>query len=57
MTFLRRTEAVEREGRLDIARGLVEEALSYDLRKASPQARLALSERREAYRVREAREA
>ena len=57
MTFLRRTEAVEREGRLDIARGLVEEALAYDLRKASPQARLALSERREAHRVREAREA
>lgn len=53
MTFLRRTEAVEREGRLDIARGLVEEALSYDLRRASARARLGLSERREAHRTRE----
>lgn len=49
MTFLRRAQAVEREGRLLIARGLVEEALSYDLRRASAQVRLALSERREAH--------
>jgi len=49
MTFLRRAEAVEREGRVWIARGLVEEALSYDLRRASAQTRLALSERREAH--------
>ncbi|MEY4575360.1 MAG: hypothetical protein RL701_63, partial [Pseudomonadota bacterium] len=49
MTFLRRAEAVEREGRVLIARGLVEEALSYDLRRASTQARLALSERRDAH--------
>lgn len=51
MTFLRRAQAVEREGRLLIARGLVEEALSYDLRRASAQVRLALSERREAHSV------
>ena len=55
MTFLRRAEAVEREGRLDIARSLVDEALSYDLRRASAQARLALSERREAHNAREPR--
>jgi HEAT repeat protein len=52
-TFLRRAEAMEREGRLDIARGLVEEALSYDLRKADPEVRLALAERREAHRARQ----
>ena len=49
MTYLRRAEAVEREGRILIARGLVDEALSYDLRRASAQARMALSERREAH--------
>jgi HEAT repeat protein len=52
-TFLRRAEAMEREGRLDIARGLVEEALSYDLRRADPEVRLALGERREAHRARQ----
>jgi tetratricopeptide (TPR) repeat protein len=52
-TFLRRAEAMEREGRLDIARSLIEEALSYDLRQASAEVRLALSERREAHRARE----
>jgi HEAT repeat protein len=52
-TFLRRAEAVEREGRLDIARGLVDEALSYDLRRAGAEVRLALSERREALLARE----
>jgi hypothetical protein len=51
MTYLRRAEAVEREGRLLIARGLVEEALSYDLRRASAEARLALGERHEAHSV------
>lgn len=45
-TFLRRAESVERDGRVDIARGLVDEALSYDLRRASAEVRLALSERR-----------
>jgi tetratricopeptide (TPR) repeat protein len=52
-TFLRRAEAMEREGRLDIARGLIEEALSYDLRRARPEVRLGLTERREAHRMRE----
>jgi hypothetical protein len=52
-TFLRRAEAMEREGRLDIARGLIEEALSYDLRQSNAEVRLALSERREAHRARE----
>jgi tetratricopeptide (TPR) repeat protein len=51
--FLRRAEAMEREGRLDIARGLIEEALSYDLRRANAEVRLALGERREAHRMRE----
>lgn len=46
-TFLRRAEAVEREGRSDIALGLIDEALSYDLRRAGAEVRLALSERRE----------
>jgi tetratricopeptide (TPR) repeat protein len=55
MTFLRRAEWMEREGRLDIARSLVDEALSYDLRRASAQARLALGERREAHSAREPR--
>jgi tetratricopeptide (TPR) repeat protein len=52
-TFLRRAEDVEREGRVVVARGLVEEALSYDLRRASAQARLALTERRAAHSARE----
>jgi tetratricopeptide (TPR) repeat protein len=52
-TFLRRAEAMEREGRLDIARSLIEEALSYDLRRARPEVRLGLTERREAHRMRE----
>jgi tetratricopeptide (TPR) repeat protein len=51
--FLRRAEAMEREGRLDIARGLIEEVLSYDLRRASAEVRLALGERRNAHRMRE----
>lgn len=55
VTFLRRAEAVEREGQRDIARSLVEEALSYDLRLASAQARLALGERREAHSATEPR--
>ena len=48
-TFLRRAEAVEREGRVDIARGLVDEALSYDLRRAGAEVRMALSERRKTH--------
>jgi tetratricopeptide (TPR) repeat protein len=51
--FLRRAEAMEREGRLDIARGLIEEVLSYDLRRVNAEIRLALGERRNAHRMRE----
>lgn len=52
-TFLRRAEAMEREGRLDIARSLVEEVLGYDLRKAVPEVRFALQERLELQAARE----
>jgi hypothetical protein len=52
-TFLRRAEAMEREGRLDIARSLVEEVLGYDLRKAAPEVRFALQERLELQIARE----
>jgi hypothetical protein len=52
-TFLRRAEAMEREGRLDIARSLVEEVLSYDLRKAVAEVRFALQERLELQLARE----
>lgn len=48
-TFLRRAEAVERAGQIDIARGLIEEALSYDLRRAGAEIRMALSERRDTH--------
>ena len=54
-TFLRRAEAVERAGQLDIARGLIEEALSYDLRRAGAEVRMALSERRETHLAQERR--
>jgi HEAT repeat protein len=52
-TFLRRAEAMDREGRHDIARGLVEEVLGYDLRKAAPEVRFALQERLELQIARE----
>lgn len=51
--FLRRAETVEREGRVDIARGLIDEALSYDLRRAGAEVRLALGERRETHLAQE----
>jgi len=44
-SFLRRAEAMDRDGRDDIARGLLEEALSLDLRQAPSGLRFALSER------------
>ncbi len=44
-SFLRRAEAMDRDGREDIARGLLEEALSLDLRQAPSGLRFALSER------------
>jgi tetratricopeptide (TPR) repeat protein len=52
-TFLRRAEAMEQEGRLDIARSLVEEVLRYDLRRAAAEVRLALQERLELQVARE----
>jgi tetratricopeptide (TPR) repeat protein len=52
-TYLRRAEAMEREGRVDIARSLVEEVLGYDLRKAMPEVRFALQERLELQIARE----
>lgn len=52
-TFLRRAEAMEQEGRLDIARSLIEEVLRYDLRRAAAEVRLALQERLELQVARE----
>ena len=51
-TFLRRAETVERDGRLDIAFGLLEEVLALDLRKAPSGLRFALNQRHEALRTR-----
>lgn len=51
-SFLRRAEAVELDGRLDIACGLLEEALSLDLRKAPSGLRFALNQRHEVLRAR-----
>jgi tetratricopeptide (TPR) repeat protein len=47
-TFLRRAEQVEREGRHDVARGLLGEALDLDLRRAPPAVRFELQRRRRA---------
>ena len=50
--FLRRAEQVEREGRLEIARGLLEEVLSLDLRRAPSALRFELARRHDAMRSR-----
>lgn len=50
-SFLRRAEAMEMDGRMDIAFGLLEEALSLDLRKAPSGLRFALSQRHEVLRA------
>lgn len=50
--FLRRAETLEGEGRADVAFGLLEEALSLDLRRAPSGLRFALGERHEALRAR-----
>lgn len=47
-TFLRRAEQVERDGRHDVARGLLGEALDLDLRRAPPAVRFELQRRRRA---------
>jgi tetratricopeptide (TPR) repeat protein len=48
--FLRRADDLERDGRDDIARGLIDEALSIDLRKAPVDLRFALEQRLPAQR-------
>lgn len=50
--FLRRSETVERDGRNDIAFGLIEEAMALDLRRAPSGLRFALNQRHEALRPR-----
>jgi tetratricopeptide (TPR) repeat protein len=49
--FLRRAETVQRDGRADIARGLLEEALTLDLRMAPSDLRFALEQRLTALRT------
>lgn len=51
-TFLRRSEEVEKAGRVDIARGLVEEVLSLDLRLVASELRFELTRRQEQLRSR-----
>jgi hypothetical protein len=50
--FLRRAEDVERSGRVDIARGLIEEVLSLDLRRVQSELRFELTRRQEHLRTR-----
>ncbi len=50
--FLRRAEEMERDGRHEIARGLLEEALALDLRRAPSALRFEVSRRHEAMRAR-----
>ncbi len=50
-SFIARAEQVEREGRADVARGLVHEALSLDLRFASGPQRFELERRRAALKL------
>ena len=49
--FLRRSEQVERDGRLAIARGLLEEVLSLDLRRVPSSLRFEIGRRHEALRL------
>ncbi|MDH5491921.1 MAG: hypothetical protein OEY14_08200, partial [Myxococcales bacterium] len=51
-TFLRRAEQMERDGRHDIASGLVGEILTLDLRRAPSSLRFELERRHEARRRR-----
>lgn len=50
--FLRRAEEVETSGRVDIARGLIEEARALDLRQAPSQLRFEVNRRHEQLRLR-----
>jgi len=52
--FLRRAEAMERDGRDDIARGLLEEALAIDLRRAPSDLRFAIEQRLHALKIKAA---
>ena len=52
--FLRRAEAMTKDGREDIARGLLEEALSIDLRKAPSDLRFAIEQRLQALKIKAA---
>ncbi|HJL14145.1 MAG TPA: hypothetical protein RMH99_00745 [Sandaracinaceae bacterium LLY-WYZ-13_1] len=52
--FLRRAEEVEKNGRVDIARGLIEEVLSLDLRRVPSELRFELTRRQEQLRMRSA---
>jgi hypothetical protein len=49
--FLRRSEQVERDGRLAIARGLLEEVLTLDLRRVPSSLRFEIGRRHEALRT------
>jgi hypothetical protein len=49
-SFLQRAEVVAGAGRADVARGLLEEALALDLRRAPSNLRYALSHRLDALR-------
>lgn len=50
--FLRRAEEVEKIGRVDIARGLIEEVLTLDLRRIPSELRFELTRRQEQLRMR-----
>ncbi len=50
--FLRRADEVERTGRVDIARGLIDEVLSLDLRRVPGELRFELARRQERLRLR-----
>lgn len=50
--FLRRADEVERGGRVDVARGLIDEVLSLDLRRVPGALRFELSRRQEQLRLR-----
>jgi tetratricopeptide (TPR) repeat protein len=52
--FLRRAEAMERDGRDDIAQGLLEEALAIDLRRAPSDLRFAIEQRLHALKIKAA---
>ena len=52
--FLRRAEEVEKSGRVDIARGLIEEMLALDLRRVPSELRFELTRRQEHLRQRSA---